>query len=314
MGKRKKAHEEHANHERWLVSYADFITLLFAFFVVLFSSSQVDRSKTNKMALAIQAAFSEFSMFEKTGGEYNLFATNKGKPASARSSMLTHEGVPIFMNARIEEDETGLVTKNFKGDPSLSENSGMPTPESVALERARQDVMHVLEKEKVTDAVEVNLEENGVVIRLKDAVLFEEGVEQMTAKSKDVLMSVAGILAKLPNEIRVEGHSDPVEGSRFASNWELSAARAAHVADFLVKRAHIDPKRFTVVGYGEYRPLASNDTKEGRSKNRRVDLILMSSKVAQERYPTTMPKPTSEKIKTIVPGEEALETSPQGDE
>lgn len=273
----KKKHEEHSNHERWLVSYADFITLLFAFFVVLFSSSQVDRSKTKKMALAIEAAFSHFSMFSQTGGELNLIGSASSQGASSRTSPVAgEEGAPIFIPPQLlstVQDEGVVYTK---GDPALNENVGIPTPEAEALSRAYQDVLTVLDKRKLQGAVTLIQDDRGMVIRLRERGLFQSGSDKYTPEAVEILYEIGSVLKYLSNPVRVEGHTDNVKTrGAFPSNWELSTARSTHVVKWLLEHFDLDPARFAVMGYGEYRPLASNATEEGRDQNRRVEIVVL---------------------------------------
>ncbi len=294
---RKKKHPEHVNHERWLVSYADFITLLFAFFVVLFSSSQVDRSKTNKMSLAIEAAFSRFSMFKQTGGEMNLIATeNKTGQTSSRASMISQDGTPLYRSPEVIEEEQGVKTA-VRGPEELNQNVGPPASESVLLEHARRDIVKLLEQRKMHNMVHVDIDTRGIVIRIREAGIFAAGTEVMSDQSAAVLRGIAHVLHGLPNQVLVEGHGDAqtVKNTRFLSNWELSAARAAYVTDFLTTQGMLDPKRFVVVGYGDYRPIASNDTEEGRERNRRVDIVIVSKKASAQAMPLDVP--TTEPIK-----------------
>jgi chemotaxis protein MotB len=280
---RKKKHEEHANHERWLVSYADFITLLFAFFVVLFSSSQVDRSKSNKMALAMQAAFSQFSIFSKGGGNLSLI-TAEGRPNTSMSTVIPGaEGAPIFMPPAIMSDDMAMVSPQL-GDPSLNMGSGVPTTEEEALKRAQQDIFSFLDKKKVEGGVsDVTRTFYGVVITLGEDGMFLSGSDQLTPGSKDILTGLGEVLRHVPNQIRVNGHTDNSKGKgSFGTNWELSTARATQVVKWLIGNYNMDPSRFAAVGYGEYRPVTSNDTEEGRKKNRRVEVVILTDKSSEQ--------------------------------
>ncbi len=282
MGHKKK-HEEHANHERWLVSYADFITLLFAFFVVLFSSSQVDRSKTKKMSLAIEAAFSHFSVFAQSGGEMSLISSNssQNKGAGKASMVASEEGSPIYMAPEILESIDNNSATNNKGDPSLNQQVGVPTSEQDALERLHGSLLTVLNRRKFSNSTVVSQNERGIVVSLREKGLFQSGSEKFTDDAIGLLSEIGQILAHIPNAVRVEGHTDdqPVEGN-FSSNWELSSARATHVVQWMTEHFEVDPSRFAVVGYGQYRPVVSNDTEQGREQNRRVEIVVLSQEAA----------------------------------
>lgn len=275
---RKKKHEEHANHERWLVSYADFITLLFAFFVVLFSSSQVDRTKTKKMALAIESAFSTFSLFEKTGGQLNIMADPNISPATAKKKFGREEGAPIFVapsllvGAKEESPELPLA------DPKLDEGSGVPMSQDDAMKRIHQSVQDLLKMRKADDKVKVKvgLDQRGIVIGVTSSGAFQTGSGQLAPEAMDILKGIAEILVKENNNVRVEAHTDN-QGDALA-NWHLSTLRAVSVIQWMVDHYNLDPARFEAVGYGEYRPIASNDTAEGRDQNRRVEIVLLAPK------------------------------------
>ncbi len=277
---RKHKHEEHANHERWLVSYADFITLLFAFFVVLFSSSQVDRSKTQKMALAIESAFSTFSMFNQPGGQASIISSTKTIGSSTRTPMTTEDGSPIFMAPEILEQSDKIITE-MKGDPSLNTNSGVPTDAETALNRAKKKIIDVLDKRKARTEVQVGTDKRGLIISIREEGLFESGSAQMTVGSQYLMHEIGSMLLDLPNTVRVEGHTDnqPIRGN--GSNWELSALRSVHVVKWMIDHFDLDPNRFSAVGYGEFHPIASNENEEGRKKNRRVEIVILNSTEAQ---------------------------------
>ena len=294
MGKKHKKHEEHANHERWLVSYADFITLLFAFFVVMFASSQVDRSKTKKMALAVEAAFSEFSIFKSGGGQMNLLddpykVTEVGQNNAQKT--VSSQGREIYMPSQVQESDDQLL-KNLGGDPALNENTGVMTSEEEALGRAQRDLLDVINRKKLKGSLVVSREDRGILISIRQAGFFASGGETLTPVSWDILIEIGKVLARLPNQIRIEGHSDnqAFESSVYPSNWELSSARAAAILRWFVENFSLDPQRFSAVGYGQYRPLADNRTEEGRLKNRRVDVVILSDEAAKREAPILSPE------------------------
>lgn len=290
---KKKKHAEHANHERWLVSYADFITLLFAFFVVLFSSSQVDRSKSNKMALAIEAAFDHFSLFKDQAGELNVMG-GEGTPSTSQVSSIREsaskngETLVIVPELADGDQNDGILVKP-KGDKRLRDQYGLLTTEEILIARTQRKIMDVLEKKKMTGTAVVVQDDSGLIIRLQNAGIFETGADKMTPESYDLLKSVGGLISGMPNQIRVEGHTDNQLPGKYGSNWELSSARASYVARWLIQEEHLDPKRVSVTGYGEYRPIADNATPEGRMKNRRVDIIVLSKQAAKNEAPLQEP-------------------------
>jgi len=310
---RKKHAAEHVNHERWLVSYADFITLLFAFFVVLFASSQVDRSKTKKMALAINSAFQEFSIFKEQSGD-TLEAEGGGMGGNAKKFreylLQPDSSKSIIMPPELSSEEVQETAPT--GDPKLSQNTGMVTPQEEALARVQRTLMDMIARKKINGNVEVFFDNRGLVISIRDAIIFEAGADKVLPRSEAMLNIVGPVLASMPNQIKVEGHTDDqgVSGN-FKSNWELSAARSAYVINWLIQKNKIEPERFIAVGYGPYRPIASNATEEGRQKNRRVDIILLTDESASKEAQVPKPESIQKKVEDVaLPGNTEM-TLPQ---
>ena len=231
----KKKHPEHVNHERWLVSYADFITLLFAFFVVLFASGQSDKHKKEKMAAAMQAAFSQ-----------GIFEQHAKTPSLAEGGAGATSDAPAPLALPTPSDEATAVKQHLE--------AALP-----AAARAE---------------VSVQASADGVTISLHEGGFFDSGSAELRPVALPVLRAIAATLPTGP--LRVEGHTDnqPMHSAVYASNWELSTARAAAIARFLLEHAALDPALVSVAGYAEFHPAASNDTAEGRAANRRVDLVL----------------------------------------
>jgi chemotaxis protein MotB len=227
MRKRRPREEEHENVERWMVSYADFVTLLFCFFTAMYAISNVDTSKLGKFVDSMRSAF---NVEEKRGNAISVI-----------------EGVQIFIPADVD------VESNVK------------------------DILGIL----VTDskgAIDVKRDERGVVITVADKYFFESGLADLKENSRDVLDKIASALLKHPNMIRIEGHTDniPIKNLTFPSNWELSASRAINVVKYFIDNHNIKPERISAIGYAENKPVATNDAPEGRAKNRRVDIVLLS--------------------------------------
>ncbi len=270
MPKRHK-HEEHENHERWLVSYADFITLLFAFFVVMYAVSEVDAKKAKKVEKSVQFAFH----FEGTGGNDRL---------------------PIF-EGPTAGDAIDPVMKAMRIVPLSS--AEIEKAEKDSLERVRSDVgsslgdLHAL---GIDDLVELTLEERGLVIRLPLDGLFLAGEDTLVPAALPLIDRLAGVLALTGREIRIEGHADPrpIHSARFPSNWELSTARATGLVRYLVAQHEIPPERLSASGYGEYRPIDTNETPAGRARNRRVDIVALSRRASANEPPTSGPHPKAD--------------------
>jgi chemotaxis protein MotB len=240
----KKKHPEHVNHERWLVSYADFITLLFAFFVVLFASSQSDKKKQAQMAEAMQSAFSPNAIFEPHSKQPPLIQA-AGNPINAAPS-------PLQLPIPPAED---IVQTQLHLDHML----------------AQQVAAHRIPPGSVT----MHISPDGLVISLHEAGFFASGSAQIRDASLPMLTVLA---ASLPSgTIRVEGHTDniPIHNAQFPTNWELSTARASAIARFLLDQGHVEPAKLSAAGYAEFHPTTSNSTAEGRAQNRRVDIILL---------------------------------------
>ncbi len=246
MGPRKKAHR-HENHERWLVSYADFITLLFAFFVVMYAASQADRSRAAQVSESVRHALERPRLAALLGGTVNL--TGLGNAMG--------KGPGGAVQATPRERETGMLAELL---PSL--------------EFLNQELRREIEMGKM----QVSLEPRGLVVSLREAAFFPSGEDTINPAAYDSLAKVAAAITKIPNPVRLEGHTDsrPIRNSRFKSNWELSAARAIATLEFLTKQQNIPAARFSVAGYAETAPLAPNDTEEGRARNRRVDIVILN--------------------------------------
>lgn len=303
---KKHKHEEHVNHERWLVSYADFITLLFAFFVVLFSSSQVDRSKTNKMALAMEAAFEEFSIFKEGGGELDILGKNTKAPGDGDESGKRASFDPTHFFKTADEISLGDASSGI-GQGYGFDETGKPVDEGMAFSRVTKDLMTLLDRLKLQSAVSVSKDETGITISMNESGMFDSGSRELSKKSEDVLRGIGSILMRLPhNDIRVEGHTDN-RSNWSHTNWDLSVDRSTSVVKWFLSHFNLAPVRFAAVGYGEYHPVADNDTEEGRRKNRRVDIVIVSlkDKLAKlkkqaEEKPPLLPEVThSEEVKVI---------------
>ena len=247
---RKKHAEEHENHERWLVSYADFITLLFAFFVVMYSVSRVDSAKLKKTSEAIRWAMH----MAGTGGT----------------------GAPPNFNDPNAATEGGCAANI--GTSSAS--AGLQAAQQKAIEMLRRRVEKrlkpfLLEKNRV-QSVLVDADARHLTIRLAAARFFEPGQSALAPDALPVLDAVADELKQLGRPIRVEGHTDEtaVNGQRWGSNWELSASRAAVVVDFIEKAHQIDGHLLSAQGFGSTRPLPGPDTPEQREMNRRVAFVV----------------------------------------
>jgi len=260
---RRKRTRVHTNHERWLVSYADFITLLFAFFVVLYASSQVDQRKVGKLALAIQVAFQELGVF----------------PASTTQIPLNiNEPTPFATVQAIENAKRNTDLAHVSPSPNgpldvISDEANLSTLQS--------ELQQALQHEIALHAVALHRETDGLVISLREFGFFDSGSASIKTSAMPALDRIAAILAIRNCRLRIEGHTDnvPIHTAQMASNWELSTARSTELVRLLIQRYRFSPERLSAAGFAEYHPIAGNDTPEGRAQNRRVDLVILSEHV-----------------------------------
>ena len=210
MRKRRIREEDHDHLDRWLISYADFLTLMFTFFAALYALSTVDKEKVGQFSTSLRQAFNVIERPIPGMGE-----NTKPMMAEMRKSVADIEGI------------------NIKSDP------------------------------------------RGIVVTLSNDTAFMSGSADIRDKMASALQSLSEVLKKNPGRIVIEGHTDdiPLASAKFKSNWDLSAARAASVLYVFIQQG-LDPNRFIIAGYGEYRPLTSNTTMEGRAINRRVEIVL----------------------------------------
>jgi chemotaxis protein MotB len=249
----RKKHPEHVNHERWLVSYADFITLLFAFFVVLFASSQADRKKQSQLAAAMQTAFTPMGAFE---------AHSKTPPLD-RTAGASSSGTPAPIQPPLPTSGTAELVADAIREAGIAAHIQKLLRESTASPKLP------------LDSITTHSTPEGLVISLREAGFFPSGSAEVRASSLALLAKLAASLPMAP--LRVEGHTDnvPIHTAQFVSNWELSTARATVIARLVLEHSTVSPADLSAAGYAEYHPATSNATPAGRAQNRRVDIILL---------------------------------------
>lgn len=232
---RKKKHAEHVNHERWLVSYADFITLLFAFFVVMFAVSQVDSKKVGRFTESFSKAVG-IDFFPDTG-----------------AGMLPGGDIPL------------------PSQDVMKKGQALPAE----LSDLRQRILAMSSRSELPSSMQVLERRNEIVVRLSDNLLFDTGDDALKEPAHKAIQTLAVELSKRPVDVRVEGHTDdrPIHTPRFRSNWELSTSRATMVVRDLAA-AGIEPVHLSAAGYGEFHPLAPNTSDDARKQNRRVDIVV----------------------------------------
>jgi len=226
--KKKRKETEHENAERWLLTYADLITLLLGLFVILYAMSKIDAGKYEQLVAAFDGLFGN-------GGK-SVMAGNRGM---------------------IEPVVAPLVTERQKIEEEL--------------QRALPSIIG-------SGLVSVSENERGITVHIMEELLFASGNAELKVTSLRALDSLAGLLGRLPNDIRVEGHTDnvPIHNAQFESNWHLSVARAMNTAYYLIGKHQLTPDKVSVAGYSEYHPIVPNISEENRARNRRVDLVIVT--------------------------------------
>ena len=270
---RKKRGRPHINHERWLVSYADFVTLLFAFFVVLYSTSQVDKRKVGQLALAIQVAFQKLGVFP---------ASTTQVPVDVKEPM-PFSTVQAIENAQ-RTAALGRIAPQTSGSLAGTEENGDLTV-------LRQELEHALAPEIARSEVALHTVPDGLVISLREIGFFDTGSASIKAGSRTAFDQIASLLAKRQYRIRIEGHSDdvPIHNSQFSDNWALSTARATELVRLLMVKYQFAPQKLSAAGYAQYHPVADNATVEGRAQNRRVDVVILGKFAPLEEQPASQP-------------------------
>jgi len=248
---RKKKPEEHENHERWLVSYADFITLLFAFFVVMYAISSVNEGKYRVMSDSIVDAFKS-----KQGSDKIVYIAAP-IPQKSEAGKIEMQPIPVKQEVAEAEKEKVQRRENMK-----------------AVAGSLLNVMDALVKDGQVKVTESN---RGVTIEINASLLFAPAQAVLNKESIQVLTAVGKVLANDTHQVQIEGHTDnlPIASTIFPSNWELSSARASSVTRLFVENG-VAPQRIVVVGYADNRPVDTNETPEGRASNRRVKVMLLA--------------------------------------
>lgn len=249
-----------SRHAPGLVSYADFITLLFAFFVVLYSSSQVDKRKVGRLALAIQVAFQELGVFE---------SSNTKLPLS------NSEPMPFANMQAIENiQRTGDMERFVPPTKGVLGAAGNPA--------SMKDIQAELEKALAPEikerTVAVQARKEGVVVSLREVGFFDSGSASLRPSAMNAVNRLANVVVPRTENLRIEGHTDnvPIHTAQFPSNWELSTARATGLVQLFIYRYHVMPGRLSAAGFAEFHPMNDNATAEGRARNRRIDIVILN--------------------------------------
>ena len=251
---RRERRKSHVNHERWLVSFADFITLLFAFFVVLYASSKADQKKQQRVAQAIDSAFRALALFpsdslRSTNPKGNLAGeSSKAPPAQTAAPVSIVMGDELLAPAKVRDD----------------------------LARIQKELEKMLSNQIADHTVAIQMGNDGLIVRLREAGFFSSGSATPRTESLPLLRQIAPVLGATVYDVRIEGHTDnvPIHNAQFSSNWELSATRATRIAHIFMDTRAFTPGRLSAAGYAEFHPIADNSTDAGRAENRRVDLVV----------------------------------------
>ena len=250
--KKKQAHQEEEAGEAWLLPYSDLMTLLLAVFIVLFAVSKIDARKAQQMSEVFSG-----TMMDKS---YAAGADSRGDGNGG------HGGIQISSPSTAEQKSE---LESFLGEVELQK-----------LEDLKTEIDTKLHTDGMDQSVSTKIDMRGLVVRLNNAIFFDSGSAEIKQQSEDTLIGVANLLNTTDNYIRIEGHTDnvPVRHSGYSSNWELSTARAVNVVKLFINQGSFSPEKLMAVGYGEFKPVADNSTEEGRAKNRRIDIIVLSEK------------------------------------
>lgn len=263
MGKKHK-HPEHINLERWLISYADFITLLFATFVVLYALSQVDIKDFQALEDSLQQAFASPSLMQ--GAEGMMQGSSNSLLDSTQADSLVPPLMMEYMSQRYEEQSMQEIEREV--------NDGAQDGEFQGVEAIRTD--------------------RGIILRFNDDYLFKSGSANINPNAKTKLDKIGLMICKkfILHNMKVEGHTDnqPIKSTIFPSNWELSSARASSIIRYFIARFSFMPNLFSAVGYADTRPVANNSTAEGKAKNRRVEILILKNKFRSQESATDITK------------------------
>jgi chemotaxis protein MotB len=260
--------EEHENHERWLLTYADLITLLLALFMMLYAMSVLDLKKYE----AFQEAFTQGM------GKHVHSLPGAGDPP----------------NGQKLQTKPGALVGTPDPSPSPVSDQLKPVLDQEALKKLKQKLDHEIAMTGLQDQVQVSLDPRGLEVNVVSGVLFPSGNATLTDQGHHLLSSLGVVFASMSNPLVVEGHTDPrpISSSAFPSNWELSTARATAVLRYLISGDHLAESRMSAAGYADTRPRASNRTEAGMAANRRVDIVVIAAPKKAAHAPTATPKAT----------------------
>jgi chemotaxis protein MotB len=256
MAGRRRKEEAHENEERWLLTYADLITLLMVFFVVMYALSNADKQRFQALATALRQVF--------------------GKPVAS----VTGIGGQVAPGV-------GVVPPPSSGDSRAGRSRAVVDAEANArrtrMRNLKDDLESLVKSQGMQGSVQLQLNASGskLTMGLSDSLLFDAGSAELTAAAQGLVGQIGQILAVRSYDVNIQGHTDnvPIHNARYSSNFQLSTDRAVNVISYLIQNTGIPPNRFSASGYGEFHPLGSNDTPEGRAQNRRVEFVIFDPAV-----------------------------------
>jgi chemotaxis protein MotB len=266
MARRRRHEEEHQNLERWLVSYADFITLLFAFFVVMYAVSSVNEGKYRVLSETLNAVF---TVAPRSDDPIQIGEQPRGVPVLPDGPLATQQTEP----------EEGGNAQAATGVPATNADAAVKArfKEDGSAQRTADELTVSLQEYLDQGLVKITRDGDRIEIEMKERMLFGSGDARLSHEALRALRTLAQTLKRIPSHLQVEGHTDnvPISTAAYPSNWELSAARAASVVHFLA-RTGVEPWRMAAVGLGEHRPVAENADEKGRAANRRVTIVVLT--------------------------------------
>ncbi|MFS0784643.1 flagellar motor protein MotB [Bacillus sp. 1P06AnD] len=243
--KKKKRQEEHIS-ESWLIPYADILTLLLALFIVLFSMSSVDASKFKQLSKAFNDVF------------------------AAGTGFFQYQS-PVETNPTTGKEKSSAIDQDKDGKGGLGEK------DKEQLSELQQKVNQYIESNQLTQQLGTSLSSEGLLVTIRDNVLFTSGSADVRPEDKTIAQEIAKLMVMdPPRSIMISGYTDnvPISNSKYSSNWDLSVMRAVNFMKVLLENDKLAPEWFSAKGYGEFQPVASNGTAEGRAKNRRVEILI----------------------------------------
>lgn len=259
----KKKHEHHEEHidETWLIPYADLLTLLLALFIVLFASSKIDVNKFEQMIISLGSAF------------------NGGTSVMESSNQVSIIPEPAIDTKKTPEDEPKQMEKEFEMEYKK---------ETIELEKLKKKLDQYIQDNGLTTMLETKLTPYSLMITIRDSALFASGSAVVMPEARKLAVEISNMLMPYPKkEIIVAGHTDnrPIFTREFKDNWDLSSKRALNFMKILLRNEGLNPTQFSATGYGEYRPIATNQTHEGRALNRRVEVSIVRNFIAGDTNP-----------------------------